>query len=88
MKSRFRNSLIIAALAATIPTGVVLFAASKTPGKPMDEERAKAVSIEVKEWKTKRELYLPNFPAEKIAAIKNSLEYPVEGSPQFSQARA
>jgi MscS family membrane protein len=57
------------------------------PGKPLDEERAKAVSQQVKEWKAKRELYLPNFPAEKIAAIKNSLEYPVEGSPQFSQAR-
>ena len=58
------------------------------PGKPLDEERAKAVSVQVKEWKAKRELYLPNFPAEKIAAIKNSLEYPVEGSPHFSQARA
>ena len=58
------------------------------PGKPLDEERAKAVSLQVKEWKAKRELYLPNFPAEKIAAIKNSLEYPVEGSPHFSQARA
>jgi MscS family membrane protein len=58
------------------------------PGKPMDEERAKAVSLKVKEWKAKRELYLPSFPAEKIAAIKNSLEYPVEGSPQFSEARA
>jgi MscS family membrane protein len=57
------------------------------PGKPLDEERAKAVSLQVKEWKAKRELYLPNFPADKIAAIKNSLEYPVEGSPQFSQAR-
>jgi MscS family membrane protein len=57
------------------------------PGKPMDEDRAKAVSMKVKEWKAKRELYLPSFPAEKIAAIKNSLEYPVEGSPQFSQAR-
>ena len=58
------------------------------PGKPLDEERAKAVGLKVKEWKAKRELYLPNFPEEKIAAIKNSLEYPVEGSPQFSQARA
>ena len=58
------------------------------PGKPLDEERAKAVSLQVKEWKAKQELYLPNFPADKIAAIKNSLEYPVEGSPQFSQARA
>jgi MscS family membrane protein len=57
------------------------------PGKPLDEERAKAVSQHVKEWKAKRELYLPNFPAEKIAAIKNSLEYPVQGSPQFSPAR-
>lgn len=56
-------------------------------GKPLDEERAKAVSLQVKEWKAKQELYLPNFPADKIAAIKNSLEYPVEGSPQFSQAR-
>lgn len=58
------------------------------PGKPLDEERAKAVSLQVKEWKAKRELYLPNFPADKIAAIKGSLEYPVEGSPQFSQARS
>ena len=58
------------------------------PGKPLDEERAKAVSLQVKEWKAKRELYLPNFPTEKIASIKNSLEYPVEGSPQFSRARA
>jgi MscS family membrane protein len=56
------------------------------PGKPLDEERAKAVSLQVKEWKAKRELYLPNFPTDKIAAIKNSLDYPVEGSPQFSQA--
>ena len=58
------------------------------PGKALDEDRAKAVSLKVKEWKAKRELYLPSFPAEKIAAIKNSLEYPVEGSPQFTQARA
>jgi MscS family membrane protein len=57
------------------------------PGKQLNEERAKAVSLQVKEWKANRELYLPNFPADKIAAIKNSLEYPVEGSPQFSQAR-
>jgi MscS family membrane protein len=58
------------------------------PGKPLDEERAKAVSVQVKEWKAKRELYLPNFPKDKIAKIKNSLEYPVEGSPEFSPVRA
>jgi MscS family membrane protein len=58
------------------------------PGKPLDEERARAVSLQVKEWKAKRELYLPNFPHDKIAQIKNSLVYPPEGSPQFSQARS
>jgi MscS family membrane protein len=56
------------------------------PGKPLDEERARAVGLQVKEWKAKRELYLPNFPKDKIAQIKNSLDYPVEGSPQFSHA--
>jgi MscS family membrane protein len=57
------------------------------PGKPLDEERAKAVALQVREWKAKREFYLPNFPKDKIAEIKNSLDYPPEGSPQFSPAR-
>jgi MscS family membrane protein len=57
------------------------------PGKPLDEDRAKAVSLQVKEWKAKRELYLPSFPKDKIAQMKNSLDYPPEGSPQFTQAR-
>jgi len=57
------------------------------PGKPMDEERVKAVGMKVKEWKSRRELYLPNFPTDKIAAIKNSLEYPPEGSPQYAPAK-
>jgi MscS family membrane protein len=58
------------------------------PGRPLDEDRARAVSLEVKEWKSKRELYLPNFPPDKIAAIKGSLDYPPEGSPQYAPARA
>jgi MscS family membrane protein len=58
------------------------------PGKPIDDNRAKAVSLEVKEWKAKRELYLPNFPAGKIAEIKGSLDYPPEGSPLPSKAPA
>lgn len=57
------------------------------PGKPVDEERVKAISATVKEWKTKRELYLPEFPPDKIASLKNSLEYPPEGSPQYAPAR-
>ncbi|MDF0644614.1 MAG: mechanosensitive ion channel family protein [Nitrospira sp.] len=57
------------------------------PGKPFDENRAKAVGAAVKEWRSKRELYLPGFPPDKIAALKNSLEYPPEGSPQYTPAR-
>lgn len=58
------------------------------PGKPLDEDRAKAVGREVKEWRSRRELYLPNFPSEKIAEIKGSLDYPPEGSPQYAPAKA
>lgn len=58
------------------------------PGKPFDEERAKAAAAAVKEWKSKRELYLPDFPPEKIASLKNSLAYPPEGSPQYASSRA
>lgn len=51
-------------------------------GKPFDEKRAQGVGTEVKEWKTKQALYLPNFPKEKIAEVKGSLDYPPTGSPQ------
>jgi len=56
-------------------------------GKPLDEERAKAVGQEVKQWKSRKELYLPGFPPDKIASLKNSLEYPPEGSPQYATAK-
>jgi MscS family membrane protein len=51
-------------------------------GKRFDETRAQAVEKEIKEWKAKQALYLPNFPKEKIAAVKGSLDYPPTGSPQ------
>jgi len=57
------------------------------PGKPVDEERVKAVGMKVKEWKSRKELYLPGFPPDKIASLKNSLEYPPEGSPQYAPAK-
>ena len=58
------------------------------PGKPHDEERARAVAARVKEWKAKRALYLPNFPKDKIAEVKGSLDYPPEGSPQHTGTSA
>ena len=57
------------------------------PGKPLDAQHAQAVAAQVKEWKTNRALYLPNFPKEKIDEVKGSLDYPPEGSPHYAQAR-
>ena len=51
-------------------------------GKRFDETRAQAVAKEITEWKAKQALYLPNFPKDKIATIKGSLDYPPTGSPQ------
>jgi MscS family membrane protein len=51
-------------------------------GKRFDEKRAQAVEAEIKDWKTRQALYLPNFPKEKIAEVKGSLDYPPTGSPQ------
>ena len=53
-----------------------------------DEERARAVAARVKEWKAKRAMYLPNFPKDKIAEVKGSLDYPPEGSPQHTGTSA
>jgi len=35
----------------------------------------------VKEWRENDELYLPDFPKEKIEELKGSLDYPPTGSP-------
>lgn len=57
------------------------------PGKPFDDQRAQAVAAQVRDWKSNQALYLPNFPKEKIAEVKGSLDYPPEGSPLYAQAR-
>jgi hypothetical protein len=57
------------------------------PGKPFDDQRAQAVAAQVKDWKSNQALYLPNFPKEKIAEVKGSLDYPPERSPRYPQAR-
>jgi hypothetical protein len=37
-------------------------------------------AAQVKEWRGRRELWLPRFPREKIIEIDNTLEYPAGGS--------
>ncbi len=48
---------------------------------PLDEERTREAQGLVKEWRAQRTMYLPKFPPEKIAELRNSLEYPPAGSP-------
>ena len=45
------------------------------------EERAEQISQEVSRWRERSEVFLPDFPLERIAAIENTLAYPAKGSP-------
>lgn len=58
------------------------------PGSPMDEGRIRNAEARVKEWRAQQSLYLPNFPADKIAELKNTLQYPQAGSPEVSKQRS
>ncbi len=49
------------------------------PGLP--PERTREAMERVRGWREDRELFLPEFPAEKIAALRGSVRYPPEGSP-------
>jgi len=51
------------------------------PGKELDQGRARVAEAIVKEWRAQQALYLPNFPQEKIAELRGSLDYPPAGSP-------
>jgi len=50
-------------------------------GKGLNEELAREAEAQVKEWRENDELYLPDFPKEKIEELKGSLDYPPTGSP-------
>jgi MscS family membrane protein len=46
----------------------------------LDAEKSQAAIARVQQWRQDRELPFPNFTSERIAAMKNSLEYPVAES--------
>jgi MscS family membrane protein len=48
----------------------------------LNADRVREVSEEVQRWRERNEVFLPNFPAEKIAGLKGTLTYPPEGSPE------
>jgi len=48
----------------------------------LNAERIREISEEVQRWRERNEVFLPNFPADKIAELKGTLPYPPEGSPE------
>jgi MscS family membrane protein len=59
----------------------------RAAGTTLDEGRARATEAQVKEWQEQGALYLPNFPQEKIAELRGSLDYPPAGSPAAATPR-
>ena len=49
--------------------------------EPPTPERADQVATQVRGWRERDEVFLPDFPPERIAEIENTLRYPAEGSP-------
>lgn len=45
-------------------------------------ERVREISEKVQQWREQNEIYLPNFPDNKIEEFKGTLPYPPEGSPE------
>ncbi len=50
----------------------------KTP--PPEKELADAAQKQILQWREKNEMCLPKFPDEKIDQLRNTLDYPPEGS--------
>ncbi len=46
-------------------------------------ERVREISEKVKHWRERNEIFLPDFPADKIEECKGTLPYPPEGSPAY-----
>jgi MscS family membrane protein len=51
-------------------------------GTGLNQERARQAESRVDQWRQSQELYLPGFPQAKIQELKNTLDYPPNGSAQ------
>ena len=49
----------------------------------LNAERVQEVTAEVGRWREHNEVFLPNFPPNKIEELKSTLPYPPEGSPEY-----
>lgn len=51
-------------------------------GKGLNEARAREAEGQVDQWRQHNELYLPGFPQAKVHELRDTLDYPPNGSPQ------
>ncbi|MGD8502353.1 MAG: hypothetical protein PVH49_01995, partial [Syntrophobacterales bacterium] len=54
----------------------------------LNAERVREISEKVQHWREHNEIYLPNFPANKIEEFKGTVPYPAEGSPEYRGTRS
>ena len=54
----------------------------------LDPARQRAAEAEVRAWRERRELYLPEFPPGRVAALHATLDYPPAGAPPRSDGAA
>ena len=54
----------------------------------MDAERARLSEAEVQSWREHGTLPLPEFPVERVTALRDTLDYPPKGSAQFRPREA
>jgi MscS family membrane protein len=73
---RIMDIIVEAGAALAYPSQTV----SLERGKRPNEDAARTVKEKVSEWRDRNELYLPNFPDEKISELRGTLPYPPEGS--------
>ena len=66
---------------------VILSMEVAAPARVLDDEKSKTAESQVGEWRTRQALYLPNFPREKVAELRGSLDYPPVGSPGAATRR-
>lgn len=78
---RFMDIIHEAGSGIAVPTRVNYV---EDQGRPADQASRSDAEAKVKDWKEKGEYYIPRFTEERKEELRDTLEYPQEGSP-FSQ---
>ena len=76
MNLRIMDIIKEAGTELAVPVQNVWF--EKSP--PLEKELADSAEQQTRQWRENNELCLPKFPEERIDQLRNTLDYPPEGS--------